>query len=133
MLAAFKNGEKPKPGPQSGRHTSENSAGLTALTEKVPSSIRNASHVVLNARSLLRSLMVLESIANLSLLRVHVSGSYPGGVQCKAMFHTSLDRWQTHVITYNGGVYKCVLGGRGGKDFGSTKGVDTGSWCKGIQ
>ena len=35
MLAAFKKGEKPKPGPQSGRHTSENSAGLTALTEKV--------------------------------------------------------------------------------------------------
>ena len=35
MLDAFKKGEKPKPGPQSGRHTSENSAGLTALTSKV--------------------------------------------------------------------------------------------------
>ena len=35
ILDAFKKGEKPKPGPQSGRHTSENSAGLTALTEKV--------------------------------------------------------------------------------------------------
>lgn len=35
MLAAFKKGEKPKPGPQSGRHTSENSAGLTALTSNV--------------------------------------------------------------------------------------------------
>ena len=35
VLDAFKKGEKPKPGPQSGRHTSENSAGLTALTEKV--------------------------------------------------------------------------------------------------
>ena len=35
VLDAFKKGEKPKPGPQSGRHTSENSAGLTALTSKV--------------------------------------------------------------------------------------------------
>ncbi|KAH9923991.1 thioredoxin-like [2Fe-2S] ferredoxin-domain-containing protein [Epithele typhae] len=34
ILDAFKNGQKPKPGPQSGRHTVENSAGLTALTEK---------------------------------------------------------------------------------------------------
>ncbi|KAI0073398.1 hypothetical protein K474DRAFT_1686222 [Panus rudis PR-1116 ss-1] len=34
VLDAFKKGEKPKPGPQSGRHTSENSAGLTALTSK---------------------------------------------------------------------------------------------------
>jgi hypothetical protein len=35
VLDAFRKGEKPKPGPQSGRHTSENSAGLTALTSKV--------------------------------------------------------------------------------------------------
>jgi NADH dehydrogenase (ubiquinone) flavoprotein 2 len=36
ILAAFaKGGQKPKPGPQSGRQTSENSAGLTALTSKV--------------------------------------------------------------------------------------------------
>ena len=35
ILDAFSKGEKPKPGPQSGRHTSENSAGLTALTSKV--------------------------------------------------------------------------------------------------
>ncbi|KAI0933685.1 NADH:ubiquinone oxidoreductase 24 [Taiwanofungus camphoratus] len=35
ILDAFKTGEKPKAGPQSGRHTSENSAGLTALTSKV--------------------------------------------------------------------------------------------------
>ena len=35
ILDAFRRGEKPKPGPQSGRHTSENSAGLTALTSKV--------------------------------------------------------------------------------------------------
>ncbi|KAM6500829.1 Thioredoxin-like [2Fe-2S] ferredoxin domain containing protein [Amanita muscaria] len=34
ILDAFAKGEKPKPGPQSGRHTSENSAGLTALTSK---------------------------------------------------------------------------------------------------
>ncbi|KAI1788441.1 thioredoxin-like [2Fe-2S] ferredoxin-domain-containing protein [Ganoderma leucocontextum] len=34
VLAAFKKGEKPKPGPQNGRHTSENSVGLTALTEE---------------------------------------------------------------------------------------------------
>ncbi|KIY51031.1 hypothetical protein FISHEDRAFT_71325 [Fistulina hepatica ATCC 64428] len=34
ILDAFARGERPKPGPQSGRHTSENSAGLTALTSK---------------------------------------------------------------------------------------------------
>ncbi|KAI0702320.1 thioredoxin-like [2Fe-2S] ferredoxin-domain-containing protein [Cytidiella melzeri] len=34
LLDAFKKGERPKPGPQSGRHTSENSAGLTALSTK---------------------------------------------------------------------------------------------------
>lgn len=34
ILAAFSKGEKPKPGPQSNRQTSENSAGLTALTSK---------------------------------------------------------------------------------------------------
>lgn len=35
VLDAFGKGHKPKPGPQTGRHTSENSAGLTALTSKV--------------------------------------------------------------------------------------------------
>jgi hypothetical protein len=35
VLAAFKKGQKPKPGPQSARQTSENSAGLTSLTSKV--------------------------------------------------------------------------------------------------
>ena len=35
ILDAFSKGQKPKPGPQSGRQTSENSAGLTALTSKV--------------------------------------------------------------------------------------------------
>jgi len=35
IIKAFAKGEKPKPGPQSGRQTSENSAGLTALTSKV--------------------------------------------------------------------------------------------------
>jgi len=34
ILDAFARGEKPKPGPQSGRHTSENSTGLTSLTSK---------------------------------------------------------------------------------------------------
>jgi len=34
VLDAFTAGKKPKPGPQSGRHTSENSAGLTTLTSK---------------------------------------------------------------------------------------------------
>ncbi|XP_006458429.1 NdufV2 NADH dehydrogenase subunit [Agaricus bisporus var. bisporus H97] len=34
ILDAFSRGDKPKPGPQSGRLTSENSAGLTALTSK---------------------------------------------------------------------------------------------------
>lgn len=36
VLDAFAAGQKPKPGPQSSRHTSENSAGLTALTSKPP-------------------------------------------------------------------------------------------------
>ncbi|KAI0048562.1 hypothetical protein FA95DRAFT_1588653 [Auriscalpium vulgare] len=34
ILDAFSKGQKPKPGPQSGRHTIENSAGLTSLTGK---------------------------------------------------------------------------------------------------
>ncbi|KAJ8587981.1 hypothetical protein M405DRAFT_741093 [Rhizopogon salebrosus TDB-379] len=34
VLEAFAKGQKPKPGPQSGRKTSENSAGLTALASK---------------------------------------------------------------------------------------------------
>ncbi|KAF8985618.1 thioredoxin-like [2Fe-2S] ferredoxin-domain-containing protein [Cyathus striatus] len=34
ILDMFAKGEKPKPGPQSNRKTSENSAGLTALTSK---------------------------------------------------------------------------------------------------
>lgn len=35
VLDAFSKGVKPKPGPQSGRRTSENSAGLTTLASKV--------------------------------------------------------------------------------------------------
>jgi len=35
VLDAFKKGQKPKAGPQSGRKTSENSAGLTSLIGKV--------------------------------------------------------------------------------------------------
>ncbi|GJJ12016.1 hypothetical protein Clacol_006254 [Clathrus columnatus] len=34
VLDAFAKGQKPKTGPQSGRHTSENAAGLTALNSK---------------------------------------------------------------------------------------------------
>jgi len=34
VLDAFAKGQKPKPGPQSGRHTVENSAGFTALASK---------------------------------------------------------------------------------------------------
>jgi len=34
ILDSFSKNQKPKPGPQSGRQTSENSAGLTALTSK---------------------------------------------------------------------------------------------------
>jgi len=34
ILDGFAKGERPKPGPQSSRHTSENSAGLTSLTSK---------------------------------------------------------------------------------------------------
>ncbi|KZT03399.1 uncharacterized protein LAESUDRAFT_744618 [Laetiporus sulphureus 93-53] len=34
VLQAFAKGQKPKSGPQGGRHTSENSAGLTALSSK---------------------------------------------------------------------------------------------------
>lgn len=37
ILGAFAKGQKPKPGPQSGRQTSENAAGLTTLTTKVHS------------------------------------------------------------------------------------------------
>jgi NADH dehydrogenase (ubiquinone) flavoprotein 2 len=35
VLQALSKGERPKPGPQSGRRTSENSAGLTTLTGPV--------------------------------------------------------------------------------------------------
>lgn len=35
VLSALSKGERPKPGPQSSRRTSENSAGMTALTGPV--------------------------------------------------------------------------------------------------
>lgn len=44
IVDALAKGEKPKPGPQSGRFTSENSAGLTTLT--VPVSPRSATGAV---------------------------------------------------------------------------------------
>lgn len=59
ILDAFAKGQKPKPGPQSGRHTSENSAGLTALTSKVRSF--KISLVPLLIQISLHSPMVLES------------------------------------------------------------------------
>jgi NADH dehydrogenase (ubiquinone) flavoprotein 2 len=43
ILDAFASGKKPKAGPQSGRHTSENSAGLTTLTSKVCRPVCNLS------------------------------------------------------------------------------------------
>ena len=46
ILDAFSKGKKPKTGPQSGRQTSENSAGLTALTSK-------ASHCSLPSEAVL--------------------------------------------------------------------------------
>lgn len=47
ILDTLARGEKPKPGPQSGRQTSENSAGLTTLTTKV--SIFSSSSTVLGS------------------------------------------------------------------------------------
>jgi NADH dehydrogenase (ubiquinone) flavoprotein 2 len=46
ILDAFSKGQKPKPGPQSGRQTSENSAGLTALSSKVCFCILGSALVV---------------------------------------------------------------------------------------
>lgn len=46
IIDAFSKGQKPKPGPQSGRQTSENSAGLTALASKVCSSVLGTTLVI---------------------------------------------------------------------------------------
>ncbi|KAF7777792.1 hypothetical protein Agabi119p4_3864 [Agaricus bisporus var. burnettii] len=61
ILDAFSRGEKPKPGPQSGRFTSENSAGLTALTSKASTSSSHLEYTSFDARflSALRSGRVL--------------------------------------------------------------------------
>ena len=63
ILDAFAKGQKPKPGPQSGRKTSENSAGLTALTSKVCIAL---SYSRKSTPDMLSSLMVLENIAHQS-------------------------------------------------------------------
>ena len=52
VLDAFKKGQKPKPGPQSGRQTSENSAGLTNLTGKVCSVQSNKKKINLKVNFL---------------------------------------------------------------------------------
>ena len=50
VLDGFKKGQKPKPGPQGGRHTSENSAGLTALTSKasLPLFLRSCGFILIS-------------------------------------------------------------------------------------
>ena len=48
VLDAFKKGQKPKVGPQSGRQTSENSAGLTSLTCKVRSVLSRKNNFEVN-------------------------------------------------------------------------------------
>lgn len=86
VLDAFKKGEKPKPGPQSGRHTSENSAGLTALAEKV-----RRARILLNLYSTahrdLSSHTAPGSTASQSLHRLQYgTGAYaPMLNQCRAM------------------------------------------------
>lgn len=59
VLQAFRKGEKPKPGPQSGRQTSENSAGLTALTSKVWPSVYTQTPLLLMRNIALRTRRVL--------------------------------------------------------------------------
>ena len=68
VLDALGQGKKPKPGPQSGRHTSENSAGMTALTSKVGSisSVRRCCNADVG---ILLSLMDQESFARKSFGR----------------------------------------------------------------
>ena len=63
ILDAFSKGTIPKPGPQSGRHTSENSAGLTALTSKASSLLCLGAPFFPLLTLALYSHMVLESIA----------------------------------------------------------------------
>ena len=48
VLSAFAKGQKPKPGPQSSRQTSENSAGLTALTSKVSTDAHDYVVILIN-------------------------------------------------------------------------------------
>lgn len=66
ILDAFAKGEKPKPGPQSGRQTSENSAGLTSLTTKVRTHLRHDLVFIFT------SLMVQENFASPNSSRVTI-------------------------------------------------------------
>ena len=63
VLNAFSKGTKPKTGPQSGRHTSENSAGLTALTSKA-SPLYFVSYLYVSLTMTLCSHMAQGSIVN---------------------------------------------------------------------
>ena len=74
VLDAFSKGKKPKPGPQSGRHTSENSAGLTALTSK-------ASHYFF--------FCPLEACPSLSLTLALYSHMAPESIACQNFNSTS--------------------------------------------
>ena len=67
VLDAFKNGQKPKAGPQSGRQTSENSAGLTSLTGKVCSVV--SERITLESKCLAHSPMVLVNSVSLNFNR----------------------------------------------------------------
>jgi len=68
VLDAFKKGQKPKPGPQSGRQTSENSAGLTTLTSKVCSVLFQSEQNNLKV-NLLSSRMDLVNFVSLNFNR----------------------------------------------------------------
>lgn len=71
VLDAFRKGHKPKPGPQSGRHTSENSAGLTALTSKAG---HRALEIILSSTFQFTSLMDLENIVYRSFSNMNGKG-----------------------------------------------------------
>ena len=68
ILEAFAKGQKPKPGPQSGRKTSENAAGLTTLTSKVSERLILQLHE-LNTSFIFLSLTDLANTVNRSLRR----------------------------------------------------------------
>ena len=93
LIDAFKKGERPKPGPQSGRHTSENSAGLTALTEKV--NARVVRILVLLSDIDCVSLTVLENTAHPSSNRY-----FRSLLDCDLYMHNSI----SHAPLIAGGI-----------------------------